>query len=364
MWSRGYSAIETKAAFTRAQELAAGIDDSTERFTAYYGLWLGTFLRGELGMAREMAEAFVAGANHGEKITQAVALAGGALRRRLRVSLGLTCFCQGDFAAAQSHLEEALSIFDRERDREAGLRFADTAATAAVYLAHTSRVLGEVARARELMEQGVARAVECAHVPTLVNTCYFQALFEIFRGDAESAWRISEAVVGLSQKHGFALFLALGALCRGWARARLGDRAGGATELRGALTAYTELGDGGLPMTPALQEHPGSEGVVPWLRRLYALFISARQRQADARVAAHLRDLPDDVIRKLGVSVEAVEATLSVREHRLKPHCVHSLSKRRDRHSTLAQTAHPHPMWWLVLKHRRALHFFRRSGQC
>ena len=233
MWSRGYSAVETKAAFTRAQELAAGIDDAAERFTTYYGLWLGTFLRGELGIAREMAEAFIAGANHEERITQAVA----------RRFLGLTCFCQGDFTAAQTHLEEALSTFDRERDREAGLRFADTAASAAVYLAHTSRVMGEVARARELMEQGVARAVECAHVPTLVNTSYFQALFEIFRGDAQSAWCISEAIVGLSQKHGFALFLALGTLCRGWARARLGDRAGGAMELRGALTAYTELGN-------------------------------------------------------------------------------------------------------------------------
>jgi class 3 adenylate cyclase/tetratricopeptide (TPR) repeat protein len=233
MWSRGYSAVETKAAFTRAQELATGIDDASERFTAHYGLWLGTFLRGELGIAREMAETFVAGANHGERIAQAVA----------QRFLGLTCFCQGDFLAAQTHLEEALSIFDRERDREAGLRFADTAASASVYLAHTSRVLGEVARARELMEQGVARAVECAHVPTLVNTYYFQALSEIFRGDAESAWRISETLVELSQKHGFVLFIALGTLCRGWARARLGDHAGGATELRGALTGYTELGN-------------------------------------------------------------------------------------------------------------------------
>jgi class 3 adenylate cyclase/predicted ATPase len=233
MWSRGYSAEETKAAFTRAQELAAAIDNATERFTAYYGLWLGSLLRGELGMARGMAQTFISGLDHGERMTQAVA----------RRFLGLTCFCQGDFAAARTNLETALSIHDPERDREADLRFGDTRAGAAVYLAHTSRVLGELGRARELMEQGIARAVESAHVPTLINTYYFQALFEILRGDAEAAWRVSEAIVKLSEEHGFALFFALGTLCRGWARARLGDREAGVMELRQALTAYAELGN-------------------------------------------------------------------------------------------------------------------------
>jgi predicted ATPase len=182
-------------------------------------------------MAREMAETFSGELDHGERMTQAVA----------RRFLGLTCFCQGDFAAARTNLETALSIHDSERDREADLRFGNTSAGAAVYLAHTSRVLGEFGRARELMEQGIARAVKSAHVPTLVNTYYFQALFEILRDDAEAAWHVSEAIVELSQEHGFALFLALGTLCRGWARARLGDREAGMMELRQALTAYAEL---------------------------------------------------------------------------------------------------------------------------
>jgi predicted ATPase len=65
MWSRGYSAEETKAAFTRAQELAAAINNATERFTAYYGLWLGSLLRSELEVAREMAETFIGGLDHG-----------------------------------------------------------------------------------------------------------------------------------------------------------------------------------------------------------------------------------------------------------------------------------------------------------
>jgi predicted ATPase len=40
MWSRGYGSEESKAAFIRARELAAAIDNATERFTIYYGLWV------------------------------------------------------------------------------------------------------------------------------------------------------------------------------------------------------------------------------------------------------------------------------------------------------------------------------------
>src|SRR5215470_15403560 len=49
MYSRGFGAEESKAAFIRARELAAAMEDTTERFTIYYGLWIGNMLRGELG---------------------------------------------------------------------------------------------------------------------------------------------------------------------------------------------------------------------------------------------------------------------------------------------------------------------------
>src|SRR5262249_25562265 len=56
MWSRGFGAEESKVAFIRARELAAAIEDATERFTIYYGLWIGSMVRAELGLAREVAE--------------------------------------------------------------------------------------------------------------------------------------------------------------------------------------------------------------------------------------------------------------------------------------------------------------------
>jgi class 3 adenylate cyclase len=47
IWSKGFGSEETKTAFLRAQELAAGIDNAAERFTILYGLWVGYLSRGE-----------------------------------------------------------------------------------------------------------------------------------------------------------------------------------------------------------------------------------------------------------------------------------------------------------------------------
>ena len=59
MFSRGFGPQETKAAFTRAHELAARTDSPAERFAAYTGVLVGAWMRGEIGAARDAAERFL-----------------------------------------------------------------------------------------------------------------------------------------------------------------------------------------------------------------------------------------------------------------------------------------------------------------
>jgi predicted ATPase len=235
MWSQGFGAEESKAAFIRARELAAAIDNSTERFTIYFGLWVNTMVRGELRFAREIAETFLREAERGARTTEC------GFGRCL---LGHTCLRQGDFIEAQSNLVEALSIYDPKRDREAMFRFGqDTGALATAHLANTKWQLGEVGPARALIEEAVAHAIETGHVPTLVNTYFFKAYFEIVRGDAGAARRDAEMVVELSQENALTLFTAFGALESAWASARLDERETGAMELRQRLAAFTDQGN-------------------------------------------------------------------------------------------------------------------------
>ena len=54
--ARGYSAPETTAAFAHARELTAGIENPAERFSVYFGLWAGSFVRGDLAATREITD--------------------------------------------------------------------------------------------------------------------------------------------------------------------------------------------------------------------------------------------------------------------------------------------------------------------
>jgi predicted ATPase len=235
MWSRGFGAEESKAAFIRARELAVRIDSPTERFTIYYGLWATNLVRGELGLAREIAETFLREAERGALTTEC------GYGRGL---LGHTCLFQGELVEAQANLVEALNIYDPERDREARFRFGrDTGAGAKVSLANTKWQLGKVGPARALIEEAIAQAIETGHVPTLVNVYYFKAHFEMVRGDAAATRRDAEIVVKLSQENALTFYAALVALQSAWASARLEGRESGAMELRQALAAFTNQGN-------------------------------------------------------------------------------------------------------------------------
>ena len=120
MFAKGFGAEEAKAAFTRAQQLAAGVENAGERFDTYYGLWVRSLWRGELRLARDTAETFRREAEDAEKEARRPEAA------PARRCLGLTCLIQGEFTEAQSHLEEALRIYNPDWDP--GQRFAaDTA---------------------------------------------------------------------------------------------------------------------------------------------------------------------------------------------------------------------------------------------
>ena len=235
LWSRGFAAEEAKAAFTRARELAAGFDHPPgERFATYYGLWLGSLNCGELAIARETAEAFLREAKIENCSTEA------AVASR---NLGLTCLIQGDVTEARAHLEEALRIHDPIAIERPGPASPRIPAPRRRFSSLTQLgCLVKSGRARALIEEGVARAVETGHVPTLANTYTYKILFEELHGSASAVRRAAETLVELGREHGLAGYLPIGNLHLCWACAQLGNRATVIKELRQALAAFTDQG--------------------------------------------------------------------------------------------------------------------------
>jgi class 3 adenylate cyclase/predicted ATPase len=235
MHSRGYASDESKIAFARARNLAVGVGDASERFDAYFGLFAGSLLRGELSLARETAESFLQDAENEGRTTEA------AVARR---NVGLVHLFQGNFIDTRTNVAEALRTYVHERDRDAKFRFGvDTAAIATAYLTLAIWALGDVERARALSEEALARADETGHAPTRANVYHHISVYHALRGDRKAAARVAKVPFDLGRGHGMTLYLAWGEVHSNWARAWLGDSEMGVMGLREAVAAYLDQGN-------------------------------------------------------------------------------------------------------------------------
>jgi len=140
MWAKGFSAEETRAAFSRVTELTAKADKFTDPFAAAHFEWSFAYLRGELRSARELELSFLKEAEDAGRVVEA-----GVARR----GLALACYYAADFIEARTHCVRALEACDPEHERETQERFHDaTGPLVMSVFAVTMWQLGEVDRAR------------------------------------------------------------------------------------------------------------------------------------------------------------------------------------------------------------------------
>jgi class 3 adenylate cyclase/predicted ATPase len=215
----GYAAPETTAAFSQADDLAAGVEDVTERLPVYFGLFGGSWVRGEVAQARENAEALVKATADRPRSAEA------SVGQRM---LGGASWLQGDFSSARSCHEKSLAIADSVRDNNIEFRFGqDPGAAALINLAISLWPLGEINQAGQYAEQAIARAVESKQVVTLAFAHGFRTLFEMMRRDIVRAREQARTLLTLANKHGMPQWFAIGTFADGWARWYAGDRDAG-----------------------------------------------------------------------------------------------------------------------------------------
>src|SRR4029077_63961 len=109
-------------------------------------------------------------------------------------------------------------------------------------LAMTMWQLGEVERARELIDEVNRRARDLGHAPSMAHPLNWTSRLQILRGDAAAALSTAEELEALCREHGMSLWRVNAELKAGWARGRLHDAAAGAEDLRRALAAASDLG--------------------------------------------------------------------------------------------------------------------------
>jgi tetratricopeptide (TPR) repeat protein len=135
-WSKGFAAEETKAAFDRvANALMTGSGADTEPTIAHMVRWSTTFMRGEIGPARQAAQNWLRAAEEARSLPKIAAA---------NRNLGATLVVEGDLAEAKKYLEEAMKVADRAGNFDpAGGAGSDPATSAAAHLSLTCWIAGE-----------------------------------------------------------------------------------------------------------------------------------------------------------------------------------------------------------------------------
>jgi predicted ATPase len=228
--ARGLGAPETTAAFKRARKLATGGENAEQRFLVNFGLWVGSNLRGELSVMRELASEMLRDCASRPNSSEA-----GAAHR----VNGTTHWYAGEFVEAREQLDKALALFDPERDRDLKFRyFADIGVTAMAVSAHVYWALGEVEQARGFIDGMVTRSDQAKHVGTTTIAHIYHAEFEILRRDPTRAAPSAVVVARLGRDHEMPQFAEFGYYSEAWAAWTVGDRKANMAKMREGVALH------------------------------------------------------------------------------------------------------------------------------
>ena len=222
---KGYASDEIEHNYRRAKELSQEHSDSVHHFLAIWGLWVFHLVRGQLAMARDLAE---------NLLTLATREQNPDLLIRARESLGTTYFFLGRFDDAKTHLVPATFLNDPDQQRSHAVPYTqDPGITARITLAWTLWALGEVAQVEPLALEALAKARELDHPFTLVFTLASLSWIYSTLRNAKKTVDLTGEAIALSTKYSFELGLAWATSSHGWALAEQGREDGLDTLING-----------------------------------------------------------------------------------------------------------------------------------
>jgi TOMM system kinase/cyclase fusion protein len=291
---KGFAAPEVLHAYARARELCQQAGETPQVFQVLRGLWYFYLIRSELRTARELGE---------HLLTLARQVGDAVLRVEAHYALGLTLNYLGEFAAARTHLEQGIALYDPQQHQTHAVRYGqDPGVACRAYGAANLWWLGYPEQALQWSHEALRLARELTHPFSLGFALFLTSWVPQFRREGLLTHERAEAAIALAAEHGFAVFGAGGTIFRGWALAARSIELGPGQEPREEGIAQIQQG-------MAAWRATGAEALRPYY---LALLAEASGKRGQVEEGLHL------LAEALAVANDTGECRWDAELHRLK----------------------------------------------
>ena len=231
--TRGFSSPELRNCYERAEPLCHSLNRPVLLYSALMGQWRYSLMNDKLTATLQIAKRVHSLAQ--EQNNSAVMI--GACQ-----ALVSTLYYLGEFEVARQYAMRGVQIW-----RSGGVQYnaEDLDAPAVVCLCYEALCqwhVGEIASCHPTMEKAISLAKELNETNSLALALHFAAFLARYERNPAEVERLASDLIELSTRENFALWLALGAVYRGWACGFLGDTARGISWIEDGIRDYRATG--------------------------------------------------------------------------------------------------------------------------
>jgi tetratricopeptide (TPR) repeat protein len=241
---RGHASSEARSCYERAESLCHSLNRPRLLYVALIGQWRYSLMIDKLTATMRIAKRVYSLAQ--EQNDSALMM--GAYR-----TLAGTLFYLGSFESARRYAMCAVQIW-RSGGVQSVLEELDAPAVVCLcYEALSSWHLGQTASCQATIVEAISLAKELHDMHTLAGALHFAAYLAQYDRKPADVERAASDLIELSTRENFALWLAAGAILRGWARSALGDPAEGIPWIERGIRGFQATGSKLEPFLLALK---------------------------------------------------------------------------------------------------------------
>jgi tetratricopeptide (TPR) repeat protein len=229
--TRGYTGVETAAAYDRAGALGERLGEPIQIALALGGLFALPLLRGEMDGAQAFADR-----------VRAVAERCGTSSTRTLGHLyeGVASYHRGKLELARDYFVQALASYREDDHRgvppDPGVETLD-------YMSLTAWQLGLADSARRWIREAFTLAERVRKPYALAHNRFYAAYLNVLLRDPPACQRVSEAILEQSRNQSLPLFFDICRILRGWALAQQGHSSEGISCCREGLASFKAVGN-------------------------------------------------------------------------------------------------------------------------